>query len=330
MIATKLRHSASNISGDKDDVLADLKRQMVRLQIENERLKRARTSEPGSPRSTKPPQNAEPAPAKRANPEESPMPSKETTAQPNMKAPAIDPSQLETQIEGPMEPESGEEEEEENDEHDEEKDQDEGVDGEPYDEEEEVAVDSDSEKAAAEQELEAEEERAVEAITRLEMEAQAARERLQELRDRAKPQLEQTRKPLSALAMALKKGAEEHRLKRGEASSHLTLASTTASTASTKVLGAQSLHPSNLPAQNTTIPEPAAEVALVPGSVCQAADPATINTSTHRKEWAKLERMMNSKGSDFPHMAQLFNGRQAANGVHSASEVPIHVVSIDP
>ena len=303
---------------------------MIRLQIENERLKRARTSEPESPCSTKLPKNAEPAPEKPANPAEAPMPRKETMAHPNKKAPAIDPSKLETQIEEPMELEEEEEEEEETDEHEEgswktpedEKDQEEGLDGEPYDEEDEVAVDSESEKTAADQELEAEEERAVEAITRLEMEAQAARVRLQELRDRVKVEPktcpEPSPKPLSALAMALKKGAEEHRLlKRGEASSHLTLASTTASMASTKVLGADNLHPSNPAALNT---EPAADVASIAGN--QAADPATINTSTHRKEWAKLERMMNSKGSDFPHMAQLFNGRQAANWVHSASGFP--------
>ena len=38
----------------------------------------------------------------------------------------------------------------------------------------------------------------------------------------------------------------------------------------------------------------------------------TINTSTHKKAWAKLDRLMSGpRGSDFPHMRQLFAGKQS-------------------
>ena len=45
-------------------------------------------------------------------------------------------------------------------------------------------------------------------------------------------------------------------------------------------------------------------------------DPADdiINTSTHKTEWAKLDRLMKgSRGDEFPHMRALFHGKQSDN-----------------
>ena len=56
--------------------------------------------------------------------------------------------------------------------------------------------------------------------------------------------------------------------------------------------------------------------AMVPGEPAEP-DESKVNTSTHKKEWNQLERLMNGpRGASFPHMRQLFNGKQGDTCLH--------------
>ena len=304
------RHSASNVSrGDEGLAMAQLKRQMILLQIENEKLKRAKHE----------PLEAAPEPAPNPTPER-PALEKKPTAKP--KPALVDPSLLETQLVEEGDEEGGEAEEDQDNEEDEEEDDEGDLDGEPLeegdqDQDADYTEDSETEAVASVEELQAEEERAREAIMRLEMEAREARERLQEIEEgfqKVKPSEvakseASGKKAPSALALALKQGAAEYKLKRAEARSNLSVPTT----ASTKSNPAQAKATPMFDSANDLPPTPAAMLDAGPARCSATIEPEKINTSTHKVAWAKLDRLMNSgKASEFPHMVQLFNGRQAA------------------
>ena len=265
--------------------LEKLKRNMVHLQIQNAQLEQQLQLANGAAASI-------------------PAAAVDAPARPAPKPAVVDPSQLDTQVDAAMDSEVPPTQPSPS-----EVPEDEGIDGEDYDEEEmdlpeegkpsrtkgqdedeeEAAIDSDSEKAAELEELEDDEKAAKQAIEDMKRHLEEIRAKRAAASSSKSGDAELSSQELISRALQKKANINFDEL-------------SLASTAKRPVTGPGS-------GSNQV---PAIMFGVATGQAPEGEiDTSKVNTSTHKKEWNQLDRLMSGpRGANFPHMRQLFNGKQ--------------------